>query len=98
MKFVLATVVIVALGIFVCSWFGGETSPQLMQGALRCEGAGGVVINIGGKDYAVNAMAGPRYPPIERIWNSATQPHLDRDRILSRGLTLCDWQAVNAQG
>ena len=42
-----------------------------MQGELRCEGLGGVVINVGGKDYAVNGMAGPRYPPIESIWNEA---------------------------
>ena len=56
-----------------------------MQGELRCEGLGGVVINVGGKDYAVNGVAGPRYPPIESIWNEATQPHLDRDRILRRG-------------
>ena len=67
MKSVVVAVAIVALGILVCSWFGAETSKQLMQGELRCEGAGGVVINIGGKDYAVNAMAGPRYPPIERL-------------------------------
>ena len=59
MKSVVVAVAIVALGILVCSWFGAETSKQLMQGELRCEGAGGVVINIGGKDYAVNAMAGP---------------------------------------
>ena len=97
MKSIIAAVAVVALGILVCLWFGGGSSSQLIQGELRCEGTGGVVINIGGKDYAVNAIAGPRYPPIERIWNSATQPHLDRDRIISQGLTLCDWQAVNAE-
>jgi len=96
-KSVIFALVSVALGSLVCLWFGSESSSQLIQGELRCEGTGGVVINIGGKDYAVNAIAGPRYPPIERIWNSATQPHLDRDRIISQGLTLCDWQAVNAE-
>jgi hypothetical protein len=97
-KSVVVAVAIVALGILVCAWFGAETSKQLMQGELGCEGAGGMVINIGGNDYAVNAMAGPRYPPIESIWNKATQPNLDRDRLLSRGLTLCDWEAVVAEG
>jgi hypothetical protein len=52
---------------------------------------GAVVINVDGKDYAVNGMASGRYPPIERIWNSATHPEADLGRILSRGLTLCDW-------
>ena len=50
-----------------------------------------VVINVDGKDYAVNGMASSRYPPIERIWNGATHPEADIGRILSRGLTLCDW-------
>jgi len=36
-------------------------------------------------------MAGPRYLPIERIWNSATHPEAEIGRIVSRGLTLCDW-------
>ena len=57
--------------------------------ALRRPGA--VIINVDGKDYAVNGMAASRYPPIERIWNSATHPEADTGRILSRGLTLCDW-------
>ena len=98
MRFLIVSIAAVVLGVFVCASFGGDSSQKLMQGELRCEGLGGVVINVGGKDYAVNGMAGPRYPPIESIWNEATQPHLDRDRILSRGLTLCDWQAVNDGG
>jgi hypothetical protein len=49
------------------------------------------MINVDGKDYAVNGMASGRYPPIERVWNSATHPEADIGRILSRGLTLCDW-------
>ena len=55
-----------------------------MQGELRCEGAGGVIINVDGKDYAVNGMAGPRYPPIESIWNSAVDREVDIERILWR--------------
>jgi|RhiMethySRZTD1v2_1073278.scaffolds.fasta_scaffold260346_3 hypothetical protein len=69
---------------------GGDRPEKMMQGELRCEGAEGVIINVAGKDYAVNDKAGPRYPPIQSIWNSATHPEADIERILSRGLTLCD--------
>ena len=69
---------------------GGDRPEKMMQGELRCEGAKGVIINVAGKDYAVNDKAGPRYPPIQSIWNSATHPEADIERILSRGLTLCD--------
>jgi hypothetical protein len=58
------------------------------QGELRCEGPGAVVIKVAGKDYG---LAAARYPPIQRIWNSATYPEADTDRIIVRGLTLCDW-------
>jgi hypothetical protein len=66
-------------------------SPKVTQGVLRCEGAGAVVINIDGADYAVNGMASRRYPPIQRVWNSSSHPENDIDRIIVRGLTLCDW-------
>jgi hypothetical protein len=67
--------------------------PQtLNEGNLRCEGAGSVIINVAGKDYAVNAKAGPKYPPIQTIWNKSTVPALNIDRLLIRGLTLCDWE------
>jgi len=36
-------------------------------------------------------LAGGRYPPIQHIWNSATYPDSDIDRIIVRGLILCDW-------
>jgi hypothetical protein len=39
----------------------------------------------------VNGMASTRYPPIDEIWNSANHPDANIDRILNRGLTLCDW-------
>jgi len=87
MRFLIAVIALLVLGVL--GWYS-EYAKEV-QGELRCEGAGGVVINVDGKDYAVNGMAGPRYPPIERIWNSATQPEADTGRILSRGLTLCDW-------
>jgi hypothetical protein len=61
------------------------------HGQLRCEGAGAVVININGSDYAVNGMASRRYPPIQRVWNSASHSEADIDRIIVQGLTLCDW-------
>jgi hypothetical protein len=68
---------------------GGSPS-DMVQGEVRCEGAGAIVINIDGADYAVNGMASRRYPPIQRVWNSA-YPESDIDRIIVRGLTLCDW-------
>jgi hypothetical protein len=66
---------------------------DLTQGELRCERAGAVVIRIANKDYAVNAAASSRYPPVQQIWNSAAYPHADIDRLIVRGLTLCDWSA-----
>jgi hypothetical protein len=63
----------------------------LEHGELRCEGSGAVVINVGGKDYAVNGMATPRFPPIQGIWNEATYPEIDIGRLVVRGLTLCKW-------
>ena len=84
---IVAVVALLILGVL--GWYSGYTKEA--HGELRCEGSGAVIINVDGADYAVNGMAGPRYPPIQRIWNSATHPEADIDRILSRGLTLCDW-------
>jgi hypothetical protein len=64
---------------------------NLAQGELRCEGDGAVVIKVAGEDYAVNGLAAARYPPIQRIWNRGTYPETNIDRIIVRGLTLCDW-------
>ena len=61
------------------------------HGELRCEDAGAVVIRIAGKDYAVNGMASLRYAPVQRIWNKIYYPNMDIDRLIVRGLTLCDW-------
>ena len=74
---IVAGVALLVLGVL--GWYGGYA--REVQGELRCEGAGGVVINVDGKDYAVNGMAGRRYPPIEHIWNSATHPEADIGRI-----------------
>jgi hypothetical protein len=89
MRVLIAVIAVLVLGVLGWSSFVGHA--EEVQGELRCEGDGAVIINVDGKDYAVNGMAGPRYPPIERIWNSATHPEADVGRILSRGLTLCDW-------
>jgi hypothetical protein len=67
---------------------------RVAQGELRCEGAGAVIVSIDGKDYAVNGMASPHYPPLQRVWNNATQPNSDVDRMIVRGLTLCDWDRL----
>jgi hypothetical protein len=63
---------------------------NLAQGELRCEDHGAIVIKVAGKDYAVNGLAAARYQPIQGIWNSATYPEADIERIIVRGLTLCD--------
>ena len=84
----IAVLVLAVLGLFLL----GARSAMVAHGELRCEGAGGIIINVDGKDYAVNGVAGPRYPPIESIWNSATHPEVDLTRIISRGLTLVSRQ------
>ena len=75
-------------------FFSGFQTPSRSQGELRCEGAGAVVINIAGEDYAVNGMAGWQYPPVQRIWNKDNYPETDVDRLIVRGLTLCDWETA----
>jgi hypothetical protein len=60
-------------------------------GELRCEGGGAIVIKVDGNDYAVNGMAGSRYPPLQSVWNEGSQPGTDIDRLIVQGITLCDW-------
>jgi len=72
-------------------------SQQPPQGQLRCEGNGGVIIKVDGKDYAVNAKAGPRYPVIQTIWNENTAPNVKIDRLILIGLTLCDWHTSSTK-
>ena len=86
MRFLIPALALLVLGVL--GWYSGYAKEA--KGELRCEGAGAVVINVDGTDYAVNGMAGSHYPPIERLWNSV-HPEADIGRILSRGLTLCDW-------
>src|SRR6476619_4673351 len=73
MRVLIAAIALLVLGVL--GWYSGYAKEA--QGQLLCEGPGGVVINVDGEDYAVNGMAGRRYPPIERIWNSATHPEAD---------------------
>jgi hypothetical protein len=77
----------------VVALFSGRSSTQMTQGEVRCEGAGAVVVNIDGVDYAANGMASRRYPPIQRVWNVSTHTKIDIDRVIITGLTLCDWGA-----
>ena len=66
---------------------------DLAQGELRCEKGGAVVIRVANKDYAVNGAASSLYPPVQQIWNRDTYPNADIDRLIVKGLTLCDWGA-----
>ena len=90
-----AAIALLMLGLTISStgalFFKNGSPSDRAHGQLRCEGAGAVVININGSDYAVNGMASRRYPPIQRVWNSATHSEADIDRIIIQGLTLCDW-------
>ncbi|MGH9338100.1 MAG: hypothetical protein ACRD1R_00560 [Acidobacteriota bacterium] len=70
----------------------GSPSIERSQLELRCEGDGGVIINVAGKDYGVNGKAGPRHPPIQTIWTTVPQAKIDR--LIVHGLTLCDWQTA----
>jgi hypothetical protein len=66
-------------------------SPHRTLGELRCEGRGAIVINVDGRDYAVNGLAGSRYPPIQNVWTENSHPEVDIDRLIVQGITLCDW-------
>ena len=83
----LLPIVVLFMAIFVL----GRNPHTLTQGELRCEGGGAIIIKVGGKDYAVNGMAGPHYPPIQNLWNKNTYPETNIDRLIVRGLTLCEW-------
>ena len=55
--------IIVAMALLilcVLGWYSGYARD--VQGELRCEGAGAVVINVDGKDYAVNGNGGSALP------------------------------------
>jgi hypothetical protein len=93
MRLIIAAIALFAPGSIVSAIAGlvGGWSVETGQGELRCEGVGAVIINIAGEDYAVDPIAGWQYPPVQRVWNDAAYPEVDIDRILARGLTLCDY-------
>ena len=96
MKSVPAAIAVLMLVLTISSaiaLFKGNSPTQIAGGEVRCEGAGAIVVNIDGMDYAANGMASRRYPPIQRVWNASTHPEVDVDRIIITGLTLCDWGA-----
>jgi hypothetical protein len=64
---------------------------QRTLGELRCEDRGAIVIKVDGRDYAVNGMASPHYPPIQALWNESSHPEIDIDRLIAQGITLCAW-------
>lgn len=65
---------------------------DMTRGVLRCEKAGAIVLNVGGRDYAVNGKASNYYPPVQRVWSNTSHPETDIDRLIVQGLTLCDWE------
>jgi hypothetical protein len=92
MRLLIAAIALLVIGVMfgsIAARVLGWSSLKLAQGDLRCEGAGAVVINIAGEDYAVNAIAGWQYPSVQLVWNKVSYPDANLDRILVRGLTLC---------
>ena len=97
MRSIPAAIALLMLALMISSvvaLFKGGSSTQMAQGEVRCEGAGAVVVNIDGVDYAANGMASLLYPPIQWVWNAAAYPESDLDRIIIAGLTLCDWESA----
>ena len=79
---VLALFVIGAIILSIAIVVLGRNPLKLAQGELRCEGGGAIIINVGGKDYAVNGMAGPGSAdtkPLEQILLSGNR-HRSTDR------------------
>lgn len=70
---------------------------DMAEGELRCENGGAVVVRVAGKDYAANGMASPRYPPLQIVWNHENFPDANINRIVARGLTLCDWESFKGK-
>jgi hypothetical protein len=96
MRLIIGIIALLVIGAgSLAAFVWGRSSVKLAQGELRCESPGAVIINVGGSDYGVNAIADWRYPPIQRIWNNTTHPETNIDRLVDQGLTLCDWQAAS---
>jgi hypothetical protein len=71
--------------------YGARWPFEMTHGWLRCEGAGAVILNVQGKDYAVNGRASSRYPSIKAVRKRGNDPDSDVGPIISHGLALCDW-------
>jgi hypothetical protein len=100
MRVLLDAVTLLAIGLLLAAIVTlGLRWPfaNMAEGELRCESGGAVVVRIAGKDYAVNGMASERYPPIQSIWNNDNYPGTNIDRIVVRGLTLCDWELATGK-
>jgi hypothetical protein len=94
MRILLNTITLLAIGLLIAAivllavrW----PFANMASGELRCDDGGAVVVRVAGKDYAVNGRASSRYPPIQQIWNNDTYPDTNIDRLIARGLILCDW-------
>ena len=88
MRFLILALALSLLVLALLGWYSGYAKEA--QGELRCEGAGAVVINVDGKDYAVNGM--PVRVTLQLSGSGiATHPEANIDRILTHGLTICDW-------
>ena len=81
------SLLLAAIGLLAVRW----PFANMAEGQLRCESGGALVVRVAGKDYAANGRASSRYPPIQQIWNSDAYPSANIDRLIVRGLTLCDW-------
>jgi hypothetical protein len=94
MRLLLNAVTLVAIGLLAAAIATLSLQwpfADMAAGELRCESGGAVVVRVVGKDYAVNGMASSRYPPIQQIWNNDLYADTNIDRLITRGLTLCDW-------
>jgi hypothetical protein len=96
MKYIVEVLALLILGAIAATavLIFGRPSVKVAQGELRCEGAGAVIIRIAGEDYAVNTLAGWQFPPVQIVWNKDTFPETNIDRLIVKGLTLCDWHTA----
>ena len=82
MRLIIAAVALLVLGLIISSIAAlilKGRSFKMAQGEVRCEGTGAIIVNIAGEDYAVNAIAGWQ---VQRVWNKATYPETDIDRLI----------------
>ena len=92
MRLLVAAIAVLILAVLGLSSFGGDRSEKMMQGELRCEGAGGRLSStLTARTMRSTAW---RARAILQLRAFGTAPITQKsilERILSRGLTLCDW-------